>query len=376
MKVPFYLHNLEESDIERIDNVLRSPFLTTGKVTGEFETKFAAYLEIDHVVGLTSCTMALFLALKTLGVGPGDEAITTPISFVATANTIMHAGAVPVFVDVEKETGNIDASKIEAAITERTKAIVPVHLYGQMADMKAIQAIAKKYGLLVVEDAAHAVESSRDGYRSGHLGDAAAFSFYATKNLTCGEGGALATTDADLAENLKKMRLHGMTKNAADRYHAKRYEHYDVEMLGYKCNMDNLHAALLVEQLDRLDSLNSRRQAICERYESVLGDINAVDFPKVLPGSKSARHLFTIWVDPQRRDDILWKLQEREIGVAVNFRAIHLMKLYRERFGYAEGSYPNAESISQRTITLPLYPKMSDEQVDYVLQALREIVTA
>ena len=374
MNVPFYLHSLGEAEIERLVEVLKSPLLTTGPVTAEFETAFAQYLGLQQVVAVTSCTSGLFLSLKALGIGPGDEVITTPMSFMSTANAILHAGAKPVFVDLEPDTGNLDVSLVQKALSPATKAILPVHLYGQMVDMKQIKAIADAHHLWVVEDCAHSVESSRDDIRPGNLGTVACYSFYATKNLTCGEGGAIATNDPTLAEQLKKYRLHGMSKSAADRYFTSRYQHYDMEFLGYKCNMDSIHAALLISQLKSLEANLRRREEICSRYQEAFAETGRFEFPLVRKDSRSARHLFTIWVQPERRDEIMWKIQSRGIGVAVNFRAIHLMQYYRETFGYHRGMFPIAEQLGDSTITLPLYPRLTDEQIDYVIQTVRDVV--
>ena len=369
MKVEFFRHNLDEQDIDNVTNVLKSVFLTTGHVVKDFEDKFSAYLSCRNVIGVTSCTAALHLALLTWGIGEGDEVITTPMSFCATSNAVLHVGAKPVFVDVEDETGNIDADRIEAKINDRTKAILPVHLYGQMCDMKKIRQIADRHGLAVIEDAAHCIEGSRDGVRVGNLGNAACFSFYATKNLTSGEGGAIATNDANRAEALAMTRLHGIDKLAADRY-TKKYQHWDMPLLGWKYNMDNIHAALLVDQLDRIEQCWRRRNEIWHRYEEALRDAKGTFILKTLPGVKHARHLFTIIVDPQKRDGLLWALQDKGIGVAVNYRAIHLLKYYRERFGHKEGDFPAAERIGAGTISLPLYPSLKDEQVDYVIRTV------
>jgi len=373
MKVEFYRHGLTEQDIARVAEVLRSPFLTTGKEVKAFEEAFAAYLGAQHCVGLTSCTAALHLALLAIGIEPGDEVITVPMTFIATSNAILYVGAKPVFVDVEERTGLMDVASIEAAITPRTKAIIPVHLYGQMCDMQEIRRIADKHGLAVVEDCAHAVESAREGIRPGQLGDIACFSFYATKNITSGEGGAAATNSEALATKLRILRQHGMSASAADRY-ASAYRHWDMEMLGWKYNMSNIQAALLLGQLDRIDGALDRRQAIAEKYEAAFARVEGVEFPIVLAGGKSARHLFTIWVDSAKRDQTLARIQEQGVGVAVNYRAVHLLKYYRESFGYDRGSYPIAERIGDSTITIPLYPKMTDEEVEYVIQSVTQAV--
>ncbi len=372
-RIEFYKHNIGPAEIASVTTVLESLFLSTGSVVHDFEDRFAAYLGAPHVVGLTSCTAALHLALLAHRIGPGDEVITTPMTFVATANAILHTGAKPVFVDVELETGNLDAARVEEAITPRTRAILPVHLYGQMCDMRALRDIADRRGLIVIEDAAHALEAERDGVRPGQLGEVACFSFYATKSITSGEGGALATSSAAVADQIRKLRLHGMDLSAADRY-TKRYQHWDVEYCGWKYNMDNIQAALLIPQIARIEERWQRREAISRCYEAAFSNVSGLAFPKVLPGLKSARHLFTIWVAPERRDEILGKLQEHGVGVGVNYRAVHLLRYYRSTFGYKAGAFPEAEAIGQRTISLPLYARLDDADVSYVIEAVKAVV--
>ena len=373
MKVEFFKHNISKKEIETVSKVLGSTFLTTGSVTNQFEKAFSGYLRIPHTVGVTSCTDALFLSLKVLDIGTGDEVITTPMTFISTPNTILHAGAKPVFVDVERETGNIHLDNIENAINKNTKAIMPVHLYGQMCDMKAIRKLADKHRLFIIEDSAHCIEGERNGIRPGRLGDTACFSFYATKNITSGEGGAVITRNDEIAEKLKKLRLHGMSKLAIDRYTG-RYQHWNMELLGYKFNMFDIQAALLLHQLELIEERLARKEAIYRRYKDAFLDIEGIDFPKTLPDSKHARHLFTIWVDPIKRDTILHKLQQAGIGVAVNFRAVHLLTYYHETFGYKRGDFPVAEEIGDRTISLPMYPKMTDNEVSYVIEQVIKII--
>lgn len=372
MKIEFYRHNVSQKDIDNVTEVLHSIFLSTGKIVEEFEGKFSQYLGCEYTVGLMSCTSALHLSLLVYGIGSGDEVITTPMTFIATANSIIQAGAKPVFVDVESETGNINADLIESAITAKTRAIMPVHLYGHMCDMRKIRGIADKYNLVVVEDASHSIESKRDGIRVARLGDTACFSFYATKSITCGEGGAVSTNNATIASKLRQLRLHGMSKSAADR-HSQKYEHWDMETLGWKSNMDNIQASLLLNQLDNIENYWQKREAICRQYERGFKDVR-IAYLKVLPRTKSGRHLFTILVRPEERDSILHKLQEKGVGVAVNYRAIHLLTYYRETYGYKRGSFPIAEDIGDRTITLPLYPELTDEEVDYVIKMVKEVV--
>jgi dTDP-4-amino-4,6-dideoxygalactose transaminase len=370
-RIEFFHHSIDEKDIERANNVLRSIFLTTGKEVEEFERKFSKYTGLKHAVGLTSCTAALHLSLIALGIGQQDEVITTPMSFCATANAILHAGAKPVFVDIDEETGNLNAELIESAITEKTKAIIPVHLYGQMCNMKKIKSIAEKYNLKIIEDAAHAIEASRDGIRVGQISEIACFSFYATKNITSGEGGAASTSNEAIADALRMLRLHGIDKGAAERY-SKRYEHWDMPLLGWKYNMDNIHAALLIGQLGRIEDLWQKRDELWRLYEEELNSVKGIMLLKTLPGVRHARHLFTILVSPEKRDALLRVLQESGIGVAVNYRPIHLLKYYKEKFGYREGDYPKAEDIGKRTISLPLYPSLKKEDVRHIVNVLKK----
>jgi UDP-4-amino-4-deoxy-L-arabinose-oxoglutarate aminotransferase len=374
-RVEFYRHSLTESDIAAVSDVLRSVFLTTGPRAGAFEKAFAEFLGVEHVVAVSSCTSALFLSLTALGIGPGDEVITTPMSFVATANAVIHTGATPVFVDVDPITGNIDAAGVERAITSRTRAVIPVHLYGVMADMRALTDICQRRGIAIIEDAAHATEAERDGAKPGQLGRASCFSFYATKNLTCGEGGAVATNDAALAEILRRLRSHGLSKDAAGRY-TERYQHWDMLELGFKANLSDINVALLLGQLPRLPAQLERREAVAQRYQQAFASMPGIDYPRVPAGARSARHLFTIWVPPAVRDETIAALQGRGIGVAVNYRAMHLLSFYQSRFGFVRGTFPNAERIGDSTITLPLYPSMSVEDQQYVIDAVQAVAAA
>lgn len=371
IRVPFFIHDLGQPELDAVADVLRNPILTTGEWVARFEQRFAERLGALHAVAVTSCTGALHLSLVALGVGPGDEVITTPMTFIATATSIIEAGARPVFVDVEPETGNLDAGQVEAAITDRTRAIMPVHLYGQMCDMRQLREIADRHQLFIVEDAAHCVEGSRDGVCPGQLGDTACFSFYATKNLTCGEGGAIVTNDDALAENLRLLRLHGMNKNANDR-HREGYTHWDMTLLGWKYNMDNIQAALLLPQMDRLEENWRRRQDLASYYEQRLWDIPNLSRPKTLAGVDHAWHLFPVWIGGGGRDRIIQELQNAGIGVMVNYRAIHQLSYFRENLGFHSGQFPVAERIGDATVSLPFYPKMPIEHVDLVIEALQE----
>lgn len=369
MAVPFFMHDLGEAELANIAEVFKSPILTTGEWVARFESEFAACLGIPHALGTTSCTGALHMVLLALGIGPGDEVITTPMTFIATAAAIQEAGARPVFVDVEPDSGNLDAAQVEAAITPRTRAILAVHLYGLMCDMKALRAIADRHGLALIEDAAHCIEGERDGVKPGQLGDAACFSFFATKNMTCGEGGALVCRDAALYETLKKLRLHGMTKTASDR-HREGYQHWDMTLLGWKYNMDNLQAAMLLPQMQRLEGNRMKRERLAERYHERLEGLPGIALPATRAHSRHARHLFPIRINPEHRDSLVAHLQTKGIGTTVNYRAIHLLSHFRDTLGYPKGSFPAAERIGNETLSLPLYPAMPVEHVDLVSEAL------
>lgn len=372
-KIEFSRHSIKEEDIERAVSVLKSIFITTGDAVHEFENKFEKFLNIRSVIGVTSCTAALHLSLIAWDINEGDEVITTPLSFCATSNAILHARATPVFVDVEEETGNINTKLIESKITKRTRAILPVHLYGQMCDMKEIHRIARKYSLVIIEDAAHCIEGERDGIKVGELGDAACFSFYATKNITSGEGGAVATNNVQKADLLMMLRLHGIDRSAIDRY-SKKYQHWDMSLLGWKYNMDNIHASLLINQIDRIPHLWERRNKIWKIYEDALSTIKGIRILKTIPKARHARHLFTVIVEPEKRDAVLWAIQENNIGVAVNYRAIHLLKYYRDHYGFKPGDFPIAERIGAGTISLPLYPGLKDEEIYYVIETIKTIM--
>ncbi len=371
MKIEFYRHNLGKKDSANLSRALKDLILTTGKTVERFEEKFSRYLGSRHTVGLTSCTAALQLSLLAYGIGPGDEVITTPMSFVATANAILHAGARPVFADVDPETGNIDPGQVERKITGKTKAIIPVHLYGQLCDMRRLRKIADRRRLFLIEDCAHCIEGEMDGVRPGQLGDAACFSFYATKSLTCGEGGAVSTNNARIAALIKRLRLHGMSSGAGDRY-SLRYRHWDMDLLGWKYNMDNLRAALLLDQISRLEANWKKRLHIYRSYIDGLQGIPGLSFPAVK--GKSALHLFTVWVDPLRRDRILGILQDKGIGVAVNYRAIHTLEYYHRLYGFRPKDFPVAWRIGASTISLPFYPKLTAGEIDYIVANMRSII--
>lgn len=372
MQVEFYRHNLGETEINAVSEIMRSVMLTTGAVTAEFEDKFAKYLGVSKALGVMSATHAIELALRALGLQSGDEVIVPAFTMWATAEAVMHAGGHPVFVDIESKTGNIDINLIEKVITSKTKAIIPVHLYGQLCDLKRLRELCDRHNLWLIEDSAHNIEGERDGLKAGAISDAACFSFYATKNITCGEGGAIATNNTKLASLMNTMRTHGMSVDAANRYSSSQFKHYDISELGIKANMSNILAAMLLNQVDKLDERWALREAICKRYESAFK--NHPNIGLLIPESKSGRHVFAILVDPELRDDYVNKLKERGVGCVVNWFPMTLFTYVRNTFGTKPGDFPVSERIGFSTISLPLYPTLNDNEVQFVINTVLETI--
>lgn len=376
MKVEFYKHSLTEEDIAAASEAMRGTFLSSGPKVKEFEEAFAKYLNVKHVLAVNSCTSALHLSMvashKNWKVSRFNEVITTPLTFAATINAILYAGLKPILVDVNPRTGNIDLNQVESAINGKTHAILPVHLYGNMCNMQLLSKMCSNDGIYLIEDAAHCVEGQVDFTYPGQLGDFACFSFYATKNLTCGEGGAIATNNENSYDYLKLLRTHGMSKSAADRF-GKSYAHWDITELGYKYNMTDFQAALLLGQLPRLEAQLARRKEIYLQYISGLAPLG-ITFTYIPENVRSAHHLFTIHVDPARRDDIIVKLNEAGISVTVNYRPIHTLSYYKEVLPYNVGDFPHAERIGASTISLPFYPLLRSEEVQYVIDTLKRII--
>ncbi len=372
-RVEFFRHALGDEEKAAVLAALNDPILTTGAAVTRAEQALADYLDVAEVVCLDSGTAALHLALLAEDIGPGDEVIVPAMTFVATANAVLMAGAVPVFADVDPQTGCLTAETVASRVTPLTRAIIPVHLYGLLCDMESLSRFARARDLSLIEDSAHCVEARRGVVRPGSHSRAACFSFYATKAMTCGEGGALATNDRALAKRVRRLALHGMTSSAADRYH-KPYRHWDMDEPGWKYNLDNIRGALLVPQIRKLDEQCARRREICARYEDAFAGLAGLDMPLVQKASWSARHLFPIWVDANRRDKIIAELERRGISVVVNYRAIHLLRYFRTSFGFRRGDLPHAESIGDRTLSLPLFPQMTDDEVERVIAAVVETV--
>jgi dTDP-4-amino-4,6-dideoxygalactose transaminase len=371
----FGVPNIGAEEVDEVLDTLHSGWIGAGPKVQRFEECFRQYVGARHAVAVNSCTAALHLSLVVAGVGPGDEVITTTMTFPATVNTIIHCGATPVLVDCDPLTGLIDVRRMSEAVTSRTRAVVPVHLYGRPCDMDAVLTFAERHGLVVVEDAAHAVEAVYRGRKIGTLGHLTCFSFYVTKNMTTGEGGMITTGDVAMAEKLKTYALHGMSGDAWKRFSADGYRHYEVIFPGFKYNMTDLQASIGLHQLAKVDGWLARRNVIWRRYNDAFADLPVGRPAPDANDCKHARHLYTVLVDAARtgctRDEFMQRLHDMGIGSGVHYRAVHLHQYYRERFGYRPADFPAASWLSERTLSLPLSAKLSDADVDDVIRAVR-----
>ncbi len=376
--LPYALPMLEDEEINEVVNSIRSNWISKGPKTIEFEKKFAQYVGAKHAVATNSCTAALHIALVTKGISIGDEVITTPMTFASTANTIVHTGAKPIFVDIDPVTYNIDVNKIEDKITNRTKAIIPVHYAGQSCDMDKILEIAKKYDLFVLEDAAHAVYTKYKDKMIGSIGDATAFSFYVTKNLCTAEGGMLTTNDDEFAKKARTISLHGMNKAAWNRYGKGNAWYYEILYPGFKYNMTDIQAAMGLHQLKKLENMQRIREEYVAMYNDSFKEMEEIIEPKVIAKNRHAWHLYVIQINDQLltidRNKFIEELANANIGTSVHFIPVHLHPYYKETYGYKKGDYPVAESIYERIVSLPLYPKMLKQDVEDVINAVKHIV--
>lgn len=369
---------VEEAEIAEVVDCLRSGWLGTGPKVARFERDFAAYKGATHAAAVNSCTAALHLSMVAADLQPGDEVITTPMTFCATVNAICHAGATPVLADVDPHTMNIDPDRVRERITPRTRAILPVHFAGRSCDMGALQDLARQHDLKIIEDCAHAIETTYKGTPAGTIGDFGCFSFYVTKNVVTAEGGmVLARREEDIAR-IKILALHGMSKDAWKRFSDEGYKHYYLVDCGYKYNMTDLQAALGIHQLAQVEENLRRREHIWRRYMEAFADL-----PITLPAepetdSRHARHLFTVLIDEAEtgvsRDAFLDRMLEFRIGVGVHYVSIPEHPYYRQRFGWRPEETPHAFSIGRRTVSLPLSPKLSGQDVEDVIEAVREIL--
>ncbi len=368
--LPFCPPCVGEDEVKEVSDAIRSGWLSMGPRVAKFEEEFAKYCGVKHAVAVNSCTAGLHLSYVAAGIGPGDEVITTPITFAATVNTIIHVGAKPVLVDVDPEQKCLDPKNVRAAITKKTKAIVPVHFAGAPCNMVEIMKIAKEHNLVVIEDAAHNVGGTYDGkMKIGGLGNLTSFSFYATKNMTTGEGGMVTTNDDALAARLKLLRLHGMNRDAWKRYTSAGNWYYDIVEPGFKVNMTDLNAALGLVQLKKLDMFCKQRADIVAQYEKLLKGL-PIKLPKDMTGK--VWHIYPIEVEKGDRAKMIEQLKELNIGTSVFFIPIHYHPAYKS-LGYKKGDFPVAEAYFEKTIALPLYPHLKQEDVEYVAQAVKEV---
>ncbi|MGE4505431.1 MAG: DegT/DnrJ/EryC1/StrS family aminotransferase [Desulfovibrionaceae bacterium] len=367
-----------EEEIAEVVDSMRSGWLGTGPKVAAFEAGFAAYMGGGFAAAFNSCTAALHLSLVALDLGPGDEVITTPLTFCASVNAIIHAGATPVLADVDPVTHNIDPEQVRAKITPRTKAILPVHFAGRPCDMDALTAICEEHGLRMVEDCAHAIETTWKGRHAGTFGDFGCFSFYVTKNVVTGEGGMTLCRRREDIERIKVLGLHGMSADAWKRFSDAGYKHYMVVEAGYKYNMMDLQAAIGIHQLKRVEQTFARRCELWDQYDHALADLPLSTPAPEEPETLHARHLYTVLVDESccavSRDELLSRMHAEGIGTGVHYLSIPEHPYYRERFGWKLEDTPEAVSIGRRTISLPLSPKLTDEDQADVVAALRKSI--
>lgn len=359
-------------------DALSSGWVTLGPRTKQFEEDFAKYVGAKYAIAVTSCTAGIHISLIAAGIKPGDEIITSPFTFVASVNPIIHLGAKPVMVDIDPVTFNIDPDKIEEKITKRTKAILPVHYGGQGADMDKILRIAKKHNLKVIEDAAHASGSSFGKKKIGTHGDLVNFSFHPVKNMSTGDGGMITTNNEEYASLLMMLRLHGMSKDAWKRHSATGSWRYDIEMPGYKYNMTDISAALGIQQLKKLDGFIKTRQDYAMVYDHAFSDIPEITIPVKAKNRDHIYSLYTILLDTSNlkisRDEIVDELKKAQIGVSVYFIPVHLFSYYKNTYKYKVGNFPQAEAVFEKIISLPLYPKMSPSDLKYVIKTLKKLI--
>ncbi len=383
--IPFHRPSIGDEEIAEVVDTLRSGWLTTGPKTAQFEREFGTYVDSPHALAVNSCTAGLHLALAALDIGPGDEVITTPLTFCATVNTIMQVGASPVLADIGRD-GNLDPASVESRITPRTRAIIPVHLAGLACDLDSLWRIARRHGLRIVEDAAHAVGTVYQGKPIGAAtttprngSDAVAFSFYATKNLTTAEGGMVTTADPELHDRMKRLCLHGISRDAWNRYSDKGNWYYEVHECGFKYNLSDLQSALGLHQLRKQERFIETRTRYARLYASILKDTEEVELPaEAAPSSRHAWHLYSIRLNLERltinRSDFMRELGDRRIGVSVHFIPIQLHPFFKALANLPQNYCPTALEIYPRLVTLPLYPDMTEAQVEYVAKTVRELL--
>jgi len=368
---------IEQPEIDEVVECLKSGWIGTGPRVHKFENSFRDYIGSKYAIALNSCTAALHLSMLVSGVSAGDEVITTPMTFAATGNAILHTGAKPVFVDVERDSMNIDPNLIEKVITPKTRAILPVHFAGRPCNMDHIMEIAQKNNLLVIEDAAHAIEAKYKGKKVGNIGDMTCFSFYVTKNLVTGEGGMVTTNNEEWAKKIHVLGLHGLSKDAWKRFADEGYKHYQVISPGFKYNMMDIQASLGIHQLARLEKNFERRKEIWKIYNEAFAGL-PLTTPSEEKDTVHARHLYTLLLDINNlkisRDEFMNALQKENIGTGVHYISLHLQPYYKELFGFRENDFPNAKYISDRTISIPFSAKLTKNDIQDVIDAVTKII--
>lgn len=376
MHIPFHKPYITSDEINEVIDSMRSGWLTMGPKTVRFEEEFNQYIGSKHSVAVNSCTAALHLALKAIDLKPGDEVIIPSITFTATGEVVCYFGAKPVIIDVERDTCNMDVKAVEKAITQKTRAIMPVHYAGQPCDMDAIKQIADSYKLIVIEDAAHSLPAWYKGRKVGTIGDMTCFSFYATKTLTTGEGGMVTTGNDKWAEGIKMLRLHGISKDAWKRYLNVGYWYYEVIEAGYKYNMTDIQAALGLSQLKKLEWMWERRKEIAKRYTDAFKSEEIIP-PFIKPDRDTSWHLYVIKLNLDAlkidRNNFIEELKRIGIGTSVHFIPLYRHVFYRDTFKYSPKDFPNSEWIYERIISLPIYPGMTDEEIESVIGSVKDV---
>jgi dTDP-4-amino-4,6-dideoxygalactose transaminase len=377
--IPFHRYSFNHLEEEAVIRTLRSGWITRGPQVEIFEKAICEYTQAQHALGLNSCTAGLHLALLSLDLQPGDEVITTPLTFVATVNMIVRCGATPVLADIDPNTLNISIEALEKAITPKTRAIIPVHLGGQPCDMKPIMDLAKTHHLFVIEDAAHAIGAEYQGQRIGTIADVTVFSFYANKNITTGEGGMLTTQNAELMERLRPLALHGLSKDAWKRFSEGGYQHYLVEEPGFKYNMTDIQAALGNVQLAKCDDLIAARSKAVNYYQMHLKS-PLLRIPSEIPQIRNPYHLFMILLQTEElkisRDELIGLLHQKGIGTAVHYIPIHFHPFYQRLLPEAKAHLPIATDIAQKTLSLPLFPALTESEQDYIIDTLEALLSS
>jgi dTDP-4-amino-4,6-dideoxygalactose transaminase len=383
LRVPFGQPTIEQAEIDEVVDTLKSGWIVSGPKVRRFEADFERFADVEHAVAVNSCTSALQLCMLSAGIGPGDEVITTSLTFAATVNSICHTGATPVFADIDPTTLNVAPKLVEERITARTRAVLPVHLLGRPADLTSLTGIADRHGLRVFADGAHTVEAEHGGRHVAQWGSATALSFQATKNVTTGEGGMVLTSDAELARQVRILRSHGLDKDAWNRYAAPQDSSYDVVRPGFKYSMSDIAASIGIHQLRRVERNLLIRARLAARYDEAFAGMPELALPSlaaVPPGDRHAYHLYTVLLQVELldidRDSFADELRGLGIGCGVHYRAVHLQKYYRERFAFQRGDFPAAEYVSDRTLSLPLSPAMTDDDATQVIEAVAHLIAS